>query len=254
VSEGQVTPAFTSWADLLAGRQPTLGYNAVPLDEVQLLPPVGRVGKIIAIGKNYLEHARETKSDPPQSPLIFAKFPSAITGPGATIVWSERLTRRVDYEAELAVVIGRTTRRVSEEDALDYVFGYTCANDVTARDLQRNDGQWVRGKSLDTFCPLGPVLVTTDEIPDPQQLGILAELNGEIMQDSHTGEMIFSVAHLVSFCSQAFTLDPGDIILTGTPHGIGEAREPAVFMRHGDVIAVEIERIGRLENRCSVLG
>jgi 5-carboxymethyl-2-hydroxymuconate isomerase len=162
------------------------------------------------------------------------------------------LTQQVDFEAELAVVIGKTARHVSEADALDAVFGYTAANDVSARDLQFGDGQWVRAKSLDTFCPLGPVLVTADEIPDPQDLAIRCELNGQVVQESTTHEMIFGVAALVSFCSQAFTLEPGDVILTGTPHGTGAFRDPKLFMQNGDTVAVEIERIGRLVNPCVV--
>jgi len=153
----------------------------------------------------------------------------------------------------LAVIIGRHCRNVNEDDALDFVAGYTAANDVSARDLQLGDGQWIRGKGLDTFCPLGPLFVTADEIPDPQKLAIRAILNDQVMQDSHTNEMIFSVARLIAFCSQAFTLEPGDVLLTGTPHGVGLGREPQIYMQDGDVIVVEIEGIGRLENRCRVV-
>jgi 2-keto-4-pentenoate hydratase/2-oxohepta-3-ene-1,7-dioic acid hydratase in catechol pathway len=240
-----------AWTDILAGRKPDSGpeFN---LNRVRLLAPVERPGKLIAIGKNYWDHCRETNSPPPDWPIIFTKFPTAIIGPGAAITWSAALTREVDFEAELGVVIGRTARRVAEADALDYVFGYTAANDVSARDLQFGDGQWVRGKSLDTFCPLGPALVTAGDIPDPQQLAIRCELNGATMQDSNTSEMIFNVAHLVSFCSQAFTLEPGDVIVTGTPHGVGAFRDPKVFMKHGDQIVVEIGGIGRLANPCVV--
>ncbi|NLF00925.1 MAG: fumarylacetoacetate hydrolase family protein, partial [Anaerolineales bacterium] len=157
-----------------------------------------------------------------------------------------------DWEVELGVVIGRTTRRVSEEQALDYVLGYTVVNDVTARDLQSGDGQWVRGKSPDTFCPMGPVIVTADGIPDPQSLGIRAWVNGAVMQDSNTREMVFGVRHLIAFLSQAFTLYPGDIIASGTPHGVGIGRTPPVFLKNGDVVEMEIDRIGRLRNVCRI--
>lgn len=162
------------------------------------------------------------------------------------------MTRKVDFEGELAVVLGREVRNCTEPDALDAVFGYTCANDVSARDLQFGDGQWVRGKSLDTFCPLGPWIVTRDEIPDPQDLGIQCLVNGQLMQDSRTSRMIFPVSRLISLLSRHFTLFPGDIILSGTPAGVGAFREPSIYLRDGDEVFVEIERIGRLENRCSV--
>jgi 2-keto-4-pentenoate hydratase/2-oxohepta-3-ene-1,7-dioic acid hydratase in catechol pathway len=239
------------WADILAGKQPD-ARGTVSLSEVDLLAPVGRPGKIVAIGLNYMDHIRETNDTPPDRPLVFTKFTTALNHPGGAIVWSSSLTQQVDYEAELAVVIGKTARRVGEAEALGCVFGYTCGNDVSARDVQLGDRQWIRGKSLDTFCPLGPALVTADEIPDPQTLAIRCLLNGETMQKSNTAEMIFSVARLISFCSQAFTLEPGDVILTGTPHGVGMGRDPKVFMKDGDQVAIEIERIGRLENTCRV--
>lgn len=220
------------------------------LTEAGLTAPLTFPSKIVAIGKNYADHAAETKSKVPDNPLIFTKFTTAIIGPNDVVTWDPALTAKVDYEAELAVIIGKTARRVSQADALDYVFGYTCANDVSARDLQFGDGQWVRGKSLDTFCPLGPWLVTADELPDPQNLDIKCEINGAVMQHSNTGKMIFNVAYLISFISQAFTLLPGDIILTGTPDGVGAFREPPVFMQQGDEMAVEIEGIGRLVNTC----
>ncbi len=220
------------------------------VDGLKLLAPVPNPSKIIAIGLNYRDHAREQGSPIPESPIIFAKFPTSVVGAGDTITWDPELTHQVDYEVELAVVIGRTARKVSEDDALSFVAGYTCGNDVSARDLQFGDHQWVRGKSLDTFCPLGPWLVTPDEIPDPQALSIRALLNGEVVQDSRTSEMIFSVRYLIAFASRAFTLLPGDVIMTGTPHGVGVFRKPPVFLKDGDRIAVEIERIGRLENVC----
>ena len=221
-----------------------------PLDGLKLMAPVPNPSKIVAIGLNYRDHAREQGAPIPDRPIIFAKFPTSVIGPGDAITWDPALTQQVDYEAELAVVIGETARNVKEEDAYAFVAGYTCGNDVSARDLQFGDHQWVRGKSLDTFCPLGPALVTPDEIPDPQDLSIRAVLNGEVMQDSRTSEMIFGVRELIAFASRAFTLLPGDVILTGTPHGVGVFRKPPVFLKDGDRIAIEIERIGRLENVC----
>ncbi len=227
---------------------------AIPLAEIELAPPVSRPSKIIAIGLNYLEHADEGKAKVPLSPLVFAKFSNSVIGPSDAICWSEAIAKKVDFEAELAVVIGKETRDCPEDKALEPVFGYTCANDVSARDLQFGDGQWVRGKSLDSFCPLGPWIVSSDEIPDPQNLHIQARLNGRIMQDSNTGHMIFPAAHLVSFLSRHFALFPGDLILTGTPSGVGVFREPSIYMKDGDEIVIEIEKIGVLRNICRVVG
>ncbi len=218
--------------------------------DLDLLAPVPRPGKVVAIGRNYKAHAEEEGVQPPDAPLIFAKWPSAVVGSGAGIRWDPALTSQVDYEAELAVVIGRRARHVAETDALAYVAGYTCLNDVSARDIQFGDGQWVRGKSLDTFCPMGPALVTTDEIPDPQALSICCTVGDELVQEANTSQMYFSVAEIVSYCSRAFTLEPGDVLATGTPSGVGVFRDPPRFLADGDTVTVEIERIGRLENRC----
>jgi 2-keto-4-pentenoate hydratase/2-oxohepta-3-ene-1,7-dioic acid hydratase in catechol pathway len=223
---------------------------SLPLAEVTLLAPIPNPSKVVAIGLNYMDHCREQNIKPPELPIIFAKFPSAVVGPGAAIRWDPALTRKVDYEVELAVVMGRTARRVSAADALDYVAGYTICNDVSARDLQFGDRQWVRGKSLDTFCPLGPWLVTRDEIPDPQDLSLRCTLNGQVMQDSTTAEMIFGVTYLIEFISRAFTLLPGDVIATGTPDGVGVFRSPQVFMKDGDVVTLEVEGLGQLTNHC----
>lgn len=225
---------------------------ALPFSTDLLSMPLSNPSKIMAIGKNYADHARETKSDIPERPILFTKFTTTIVGPNDTVTWDPALTAKVDFEAELAVIIGQTARHVNEAEALNYVFGYTCANDVTARDLQKGDGQWVRGKSLDTFGPIGPWLLTADEAPDPQNLAISCRVNGQTMQDSHTSKMIFSVAYLISFLAQAFTLLPGDIILTGTPDGVGAYREPPVFLKDGDEMVVEIEGIGQLVNHCRV--
>lgn len=240
------------WDEVLAGQQPNAGESR-PLSLVKLMAPVERPSKIVAVGQNYMDHCREQNVAPPERPILFTKFPSSLIGNGDTIEWKAGLTEQVDFEVELAVIIGKTARRVSEEDALDYVFGYTVANDVSARDLQYGDKQWVRGKSLDTFCPMGPCIVTADEIADPQALKLKTTLNDTVMQDSHTGEMIFNVRHLIAFCSNAFTLEPGDVLLTGTPDGVGKFREPPVFMQDGDTITCEIEGIGAITNSVRVI-
>jgi 2-keto-4-pentenoate hydratase/2-oxohepta-3-ene-1,7-dioic acid hydratase in catechol pathway len=205
-------------------------------------------GKVVAIGLNYLDHIRESGSEAPERPLVFAKFPSSVIGAGEAIRLPLDVTRRVDWEVELAVVIGRRARDVGRDDALDHVYGYTVGNDVSARDLQFSDGQWVRAKSLDTFCPLGPVVVTADEIPDPQALRLTCRVNGEVVQDASTDQMVFGVAELISFCSHSFTLDPGDVLLTGTPWGCGEFMDPKRSLAPGDVVECEIGGIGTLRN------
>jgi 2-keto-4-pentenoate hydratase/2-oxohepta-3-ene-1,7-dioic acid hydratase in catechol pathway len=222
------------------------------LAQTQLLAPVPRPGKVVAIGRNYRAHAEEEGVEPPTAPLIFSKWPSSVVGHRADIRWDAALTRQVDYEAELAIVIGRVTRHVPVDAALDYVLGYTCLNDVSARDLQFGDGQWTRGKSLDTFCPMGPVLVTADELGDPQALAIYCSVGDEILQEARTSQMYFTVAEVVSYCSVAFTLEPGDVIASGTPAGVGAFRTPPRFLADGDRVRVEIERIGVLENVCRV--
>jgi 5-carboxymethyl-2-hydroxymuconate isomerase len=212
------------------------------------LAPVSDPSKVVAIGLNYLDHATEATLELPKQPLVFAKFPSSIIGPDETIAWSRSLTDGVDYEAELAVVIGRPARNVALADALDHVFGYTCLNDVSARDLQFSDGQWVRAKSLDTFCPIGPWIVTADEIPDPQALAISCRIGDEVLQSGTTADMIFGVAELISRLSRSFTLATGDVIATGTPPGVGWFRDPRRLLATGDVVTVEIEGIGALAN------
>jgi 2-keto-4-pentenoate hydratase/2-oxohepta-3-ene-1,7-dioic acid hydratase in catechol pathway len=205
------------------------------------------VGKIICAGMNYRDHAEEAGLDVPERPVLFAKWPNALVGPGDPIVIPS-FTNEVDYEAELGVVIGRRTRDVEPEEALGAVAGFTCVNDVSARDLQFQDGQWTRAKSFDTFCPVGPRLVPAAEIPDPQALRIRCLVNGEALQDSSTAHMVFSVAELVAYASRGMTLEPGDLIATGTPAGVGFTREPPVFLRPGDEVTVEIEGIGALTN------
>lgn len=219
----------------------------VPFSDIA--PP----SKVLAIGLNYADHARESGMEPPKNPLIFVKTNNSICYDGDTITWAAADSSEVDYEAELAVVIGTKARRVSEADALDYVFGYTACNDVSARDAQFGDQQWVRGKSFDTFCPLGPAIVTADEIPDPQNLRIACRVNGATLQDSNTSEMIFGVAELIAYCSRFMTLEVGDIIATGTPFGVGFSRQPPIYLKDGDVCEVEIEKIGVLTNPVKVI-
>lgn len=219
-----------------------------PLSEVRLLAPVNRPGKIIAVGLNYRDHAIETKQEIPTSPVIFAKFPSSINGPDSDVVIPGD-DPQVDYEAELGVVIGRTAKTVSETAALEYVAGYMPLNDVSARRWQFADKQWVRGKSCDTFCPTGPWLTTVDEVPDPHALSIRMRVNGKTVQNSNTSNLIFRIPTLIQFISAAITLEPGDIIATGTPDGVGVFRNPPVFLQRGDVMEVDIERLGILRNR-----
>lgn len=218
-----------------------------PLENAPLLTPL-RPRKIVAIGLNYLDHARESGVEPPPRPLVFAKFPSTVIGPDEPVVLNRAVAERVDWEGELALVIGRELRDADLEEALGAVFGYTIANDISARDVQFADGQWIRGKNLDTFCPLGPVVVTADDIPDPQGLALETRVNGEIVQQSSTAEMIFGVAELLSFCSRSFTFEPGDVMLTGTPWGCGEFMTPQRSLADGDKVEVTIAGIGTLSN------
>ena len=202
--------------------------------------------KIICIGHNYRAHAAETGAEPPDEPLMFAKFATTLIGPGDEIVLPPEATH-VDAEAELAVVIGAPGRRLSAGRAMDVVAGYIAANDVSARNLQYGDGQWTRGKGFDTFCPIGPQLVPADEL-DPSNLGVVQRLNGEVMQEGRTSDLIFDVSTLVAHASSVFTLAPGDVILTGTQPGVGWARKPPVSLKAGDVVEVEVEGIGVLRN------
>ncbi len=222
------------------------------LAEARILPPLFP-GKILAIGRNYAEHARELNNEVPAQPLVFAVMPSAVIGAGDVIEWEAALTSQVDWEGELAVIIGKTARKVSQADALDFVFGYTVANDVSARDLQTRDKQWTRAKGLDTFCPLGPAVLIADDIPDPQNLRIVTTVDGVEKQNGSTADMIFSVSNLIAHLSRAFTLNPGDMILTGTPSGVGKAMNPPEFLGDGSVVSVSIEGIGKLTNHCRVL-
>ena len=209
--------------------------------------PIDRPGKIICVGLNYRDHAEEQGTALPEAPLLFAKWQNTLIGPGDPIVIPPVVTK-CDYEAELGVVIGAQVRDVSAENALEAVAGYICVNDVSARDLQFADGQWTRGKSPDTFCPVGPALVSRDDIPDPQTLPIRAILNGETVQESTTANMIFGVADVIAYVTRTITLEPGDLIATGTPAGVGAFRDPPLFMKPGDEITIEIDGIGSLTN------
>jgi 2-keto-4-pentenoate hydratase/2-oxohepta-3-ene-1,7-dioic acid hydratase in catechol pathway len=231
--------------DLLAPSGTTRTGEIVNLADIKLLAPVCPPN-VIALGLNYQQHAAESAMELPERPLVFLKATTSVTDPNEPIILPHLAPTEVDYEAELCLVIGKTARNVSEDEALDYVMGYTCGNDVSARDCQiRLDGQWARGKSFDTFCPLGPWIET--EL-DPDNCGIRSRLNGHVMQDSNTSDLIFNCRHLVSYLSHNMTLLPGTVIMTGTPEGVGFVRQPPVYMRAGDVIEIEIDGIGVLRN------
>ncbi len=246
-------------ADALAGGAPALsslrnlaadppGAALLPADQVTLGPCVPQPGKIICVGLNYAKHAAEGGQAIPATPVLFSKFNNSLAGPDEDVPLPATAVE-YDYEVELTAVIGVTTRDVSVDDALDHVVGYCCSNDVSARDLQMLTGQWLLGKTLDKFLPLGPWLVTSDEVPDPQALGLRCRLNGELRQDSNTADMIFSVAEIVSYTSRYMTLEAGDVISTGTPEGVIMGRQPRVWMKAGDVVSVEVDGLGRLTNR-----
>lgn len=219
--------------------------------DVRLGSPVPRPGKIVCVGLNYRDHAAEAKMPVPESPVIFAKFSTAVIGPDAPIVIPAASTGRVDYEAELAIVMGRVARRVSAASAAECVLGYMNANDVSERAFQKLDGQWVRAKSVDTFAPFGPWIVTADQVANPNDLGVQLRLNGETLQQSRTTEFVFGVEAIIEFLSQTLTFEPGDVILTGTPPGVGYARTPPVYLKPGDLVEVEIEGLGVLRNPVS---
>jgi len=223
------------------------------LDTVKLCAPLLHPSKIVAVGLNYIDHCKEAKLPVPSEPVLFTKWPNSITGPYDELTWPETVTKEVDYEVELGVVIGKRGRNISEKDALDYVCGYTVVNDVSARDLQfANAKQWDRGKSLDTFCPWGPWIVTRDEIKDPHNLTVRTVLNGKEMQISNTKNLIFNINQIIAYASQGTTLMPGDLIPTGTPFGVGFSRTPPVFLKHGDVCECEVEGVGRIINKVNL--
>ncbi len=230
-----------------ANQQLDAGRDVMPLESLEFGPPVPDPDKIICLGINYREHAAETKSEVPPVPTFFAKFRNSLIGPTSPILLP-RVSTHIDYEGELAVIIGERCKHVSEQDALQYVAGYAAFNDVSARDLQTRTSQWTAGKALDTFAPMGPGIVPASEIPDPQALTLITRLNGQEVQHDSTAGMVHSVAAAIAFLSSFMTLEPGDIIATGTPSGVGFKRNPPLFMRHGDVVEVEIERIGTIRN------
>lgn len=258
LDDGEVVPT-PGIPDLLTFfNDPTLEYTieaalkgrigAQGVEEVQLLAPIPRPLKIIGIGVNYRGHAKETGRNIPDAPILFSKPPTAIVGPEANIVIPNGASK-VDYEVELGVVIGKHARNVSVDEALDYIGGYTVFNDISAREYQFRDGQWFRGKSYDTFAPMGPCLTLPDQISDPQDLKLQLRLNGKIRQNSSTSDMIFSVAELIADISQVMTLEPGDVIATGTPAGVGHVAKPKpIYLQSGDVVEAEIAGIGILRN------
>lgn len=266
--EGEYCPDVVTRADLKsisAAPQSIVVYvremmKSLPADETpdgrtsfnparaHYLAPIGRPGKVICVGLNYRDHCEEQHIDIPTSPVLFAKATTAVCGHGA-MVQKPTTTEKMDYEGELAVVIGRGGKCIPRDRALEHVFGYTIVNDITARDLQKSDGQWYRAKSQDGFCPMGPCVVTADEIPDPQNLTITTRVNGEIRQQSNTKHMVFGVADLISIISEGMTLESGDVISTGTPGGVGVYLKPPQFLKPGDVTEIEIDGLGLLRTR-----
>jgi 2-keto-4-pentenoate hydratase/2-oxohepta-3-ene-1,7-dioic acid hydratase in catechol pathway len=256
--DGQAITPFQGVADVqtLLSQVAHASGAAVALDSVRLLAPIVPQRNVFCVGWNYLKHYDESKGkregqevELPERPTFFSKLPTTVAGPQDSVPLHEAYTSKLDWEVEMAVVIGKEGRDIAEEDALEHVFGYTVANDLSARDLQRAHGaQWFKGKSLDATCPMGPVLVTADEIDDPQNLALSCEVNGVRMQAGHTRNQIFSVARVIAELSQGLTLLPGDVILTGTPEGIGAARQPPLFLRDGDVVECWVDGIGSLRN------
>ena len=228
------------------------GSEGMPIDSLTLKAPL-LPRKLLGIGRNYADHAAELGNDVPAEPLLFAMFSTSVIGPGDTITWSASITQQVDWEGELVVIIGKEARNVPVESALEHVFGYTVGDDVSARDLQDNDGQWARAKGMDTFCPLGPCIVTRDDIADPHDLLLTTTVNGETVQQASTGLMMHRIPHIIAHCSRAFTLQPGDAIFTGTPAGVGKGFKPPRFLKTGDVVRITIDGIGTLENPCRVV-
>ncbi|MDI3535849.1 MAG: hypothetical protein PWP16_107 [Eubacteriaceae bacterium] len=230
---------------------PELGIST---QQIRLLAPIPQPKRnIFCLGKNYAEHAKEIKNIPtlvdlPENPIYFSKLPTAVTGPNTVVLSHPNTTKQVDYEVELAIIIGKAGSDIPKTDAEDYIFGYTIANDITARDLQKKHAQWYKGKSLDTFCPLGPAIIHKSDLPLPLALDIRSRVNGELRQHSNTSQMIFDIPSIISDLSQGLTLLPGDIILTGTPAGVGFAMNPPQFLKRGDIIEAEIESLGILQN------
>jgi len=230
-----------------ASQQFERGNRVLSLETLELGPPVPNPDKILCLGVNHREHAAEAQQEIPVVPLVFAKFRNSLTGPTSPILLP-RVSKLIDYEGELAVIIGKRCKAVTEQEALGYVAGYSIINDVTARDIQAQTSQWTAGKALDTFAPMGPGIVPASQIPDPQTLTLITQVNGQEVQHDRTANMLFPVASALAFLSSLMTLEPGDILATGTPSGVGFKRTPPLFLQDGDVVEVEIERIGRLRN------
>lgn len=241
---GQMLAAGISVGDVEDLRVRSRTFEA---GEVRLRAPIARPGKIICVGLNYHDHCREQSLEPPAYPMLFSKFANAVADPGAPVT-RPIATEKLDLECELAIVIGRRAKGIGRSEAASVIFGYTIVNDVTMRDLQKEDRQWLRAKGSDGFAPMGPLVVTADEIPDPQALRLRSFVNGEPWQDSSTSEMVFDVATIVAFASRTITLEPGDVIATGTPAGVGHYQHPPRYLSDGDVMRCEIEGIGALEN------
>lgn len=246
-SDGDLILRGADWLDALPEPDESMWRSAPE----SLLPPVGHPEKVICIGLNYRDHAIETGADIPTEPVVFSKFSSTLIGHGDEIQLP-KVSREVDYEAELVVVIGKEAKHVAADQAMDYVYGYSCGHDVSARDWQkgRPGGQWLLGKTFDTFAPVGPCVVTKKTLPDPSDLAVKMHLNGEVVQDSTTAQLIFDIPTLIEHLTQIVTLRPGDLIYTGTPPGVGAARQPPLCLKPGDDCRVEIEGIGVLSNRC----
>ncbi|KAG6934410.1 fumarylacetoacetate hydrolase domain containing 2A [Chelydra serpentina] len=234
----------------VARRAQESGQHILPRSQVTLLAPITNPGKVVCVGLNYSDHCREQNMKIPEEPIIFSKFPSSITGPYDEIIHPAE-SNEVDWEVELAFVVGKKGKHIKESAAMEHVVGFMVAHDVTARDwqLKRNGNQWILGKTFDTFCPLGPAIVTKDSVTDPHKLGIRCKVNGELVQDSNTCQMIFKTQALVAWVSRFVTLFPGDVFLTGTPPGIGAFRKPPVFLKRGDVVQCEIDQLGALRNK-----
>lgn len=247
----------TSFTDSLLdtirrGIKPEKTSRTFEIDEVNLLAPL-KPGKILALGRNYADHAKEMGNEIPEKPLIFAKMTSSVIGPNQVIQWRESITQQVDWEGELAVVIGKRASNVTAEEAPRYIFGYTIANDVSARDLQVSESQWARAKGLDTFCPLGPCVVSRDELSEVDHLSLETRLNGDVVQNGNTDQMIHKIPDLIAYLSKTFTLEPGDVVLTGTPSGVGKGMKPPRFLTTGDTVSITIEGIGTLTNSCQII-
>ena len=250
LSGRQVTPLETDMLSIIAAGGPKhVAAAPVDLSSVELLAPIPRPPKFICVGLNYRDHAAETKMEVPTTPTIFSKFSNVVVGPGADVILP-KASSKPDYEAEFTFVIGQGGRHIPAARAMDHVFGYTIVNDVSARDYQMATTQWLMGKTFDTFGPMGPAIVTKDEIADPHSLDISLEIGGEVLQKSNTRELVFKIPELVEYISRVVTLEPGDVVATGTPAGVGLGRRPPRWLGPGDEMIVRVQGLGELRNRC----